>query len=293
MNYYAIFLRLGGLELFILDWHNIAFYAGELGLALAAICGLGIMQVQAKNPNRPEWYYFVSVWAISMGAAFMFSRPLYFHAHNHLPDVASWFRFGLGVERLLVMVNYYRLRHGVALRLSEKWTIRINAILGFITVGFLVIVFGGFLWGLEKETSPEVNQAVVANDRMLRQNTDRLITIIETLNQRATSDSLEKATLQNKLTTTTARLDKTMLQLSELTDVVISLKRAINQLGASVERTRRSVTAPGIIKPYVPSPLLPTDGVKVPLPMDKPTRRGRSARIMDASDSLYYAHQDN
>lgn len=292
MNYHALFIQASLLSLSI-DAHELAFFAGELGLAMAVICGIGIMQVQAKNPNRPEWYYFVSVWAISVGAAYMFSTAIDPHVHQHLPDRANWFRFGLGVERLLVMVNYYRLQHGVALRLSEKWTIRINAILGFITVGFLVIVFGGFLWGLEKETSPQVNQAVVANDRMLRQNTDRLITIIATLNQRATSDSLEKVDLQNKLTTTTARLDKTMLQLSELTDVVISLKRAINQLGASVERTRRSVTAPGIIKPYLPNPLLPTDGVKVPPTTDKPVRRGRSASAKDISDSLYYAHQDN
>ncbi len=273
MNYILILTKL----LWVLPPLNeqtFAFYAGELGLVLTTVCSLGIMQAQAKNDDRPEWYYFVIVWGISVGAALMFSRPFIYQNHADIPPAASWFRFAFGMERMVVMINYYRTRHGHAIQLSEAWTLRLNAILGTITVGFIIIVFGGGLLQLNKEQAMTPFQE--QSGQILRQNTGRIIGISEELKQRAETDSVEKANLKAELAATKMQLSKTTAQLSDLTDIVISLKRAINRLGATVERSRRTIIAPGAIQ-------APTFD-----------RKGRSTwveEIKTSGDSLYYAHQ--
>lgn len=255
------------------------FLCGQLGLGLGAVSCIGIMHLLSLLPNRPSWYFFLVVWGMGLTAIFLMSYPYLLPDATRIPEIANWFRIAFGIERAVV---WFSVAQGERRKQAPTSVIQLgNYVLGLMLVGAICWT----LYGAILENRAEMVQLSQKIDKkgVTRATETALQARYDSLQVQFAQSQQQVANLEDKLNEAGKQLSVTNQQLSDLVDIVISLKRAINRLGVSVERDRNSRIDNNPIRllpPKTPTGQISPDKVQpVPTP---PLRKGRkSAAVFD------------
>ncbi len=235
---------------------NIAFVLGQIGLAMAALCSIGIIHITASSPTRPPWYYYVTVWAVACACVFVACEP-FSDPENHVPlsNAAYALRLLFGIERFAVLY-FYRTRQGV--QLQPRVIYIVNTWAGGIAVLALALMFG---YGMYAEMYAKVD-SLEAQTQQAKSQT-RLTAAVLVKKLEARNDSLSAEHTKDRAVIDKQDKEITVLkqQFDTLIDLIIELQRNINRLSgqvarnsANVDRIERTVKTPKLVPYRQPPP---------------------------------------
>lgn len=264
---------------------NLPYVLGQFGLILAAVFGIAVLQKTSRIAPRPGWYYYVSIWVVSVMATFLFTDP----SAN-----PSYYRFFVGM--MLVSV-YYRYQAAGVVRqdgifrvvtaymnvpIPPVWVAKINMYLSVVTVLVILVALAyscrQSLSNQNGDVLAEVkkNQAqTVMVERITTQKTAELQRTVDGLTLELKHAREEGERREKQLTE-----NQTLIR--ELKDLIISLKAMVARIGTNVERSRigNLNNVPWRLQPEPPRwPLPPVNVVPAPAPVRPYRRPGKNQTI--------------